>query len=100
MLILFFLCGASAASHPVLLQAAQGGGLMVRGAVVQQDGKVYYQLSFTNQSQQALGGIAIQVPIEPKSERALRTGYSGIVCHALKHLQLRGTFAVRDIPNT
>jgi hypothetical protein len=52
---------ASAANHPVLLQPAQGGGMMVRGAVVQHDGKIAYQLSFTNQSQQPLGGIAIQV---------------------------------------
>jgi hypothetical protein len=63
---------------------------MVRGGVVQHDGKVFYQLSFTNQSQQALGGIAIQVP-------------SMLCKHAiplLEHVRLRGSYDPCDILHT
>lgn len=53
--------GGSNENLPVVLQPAQGGGMMIKGSVMQKAGRMVYELCFVNQGQRSVSGLALQV---------------------------------------
>ena len=58
---------SATAGYGIVLDAAQGGGLEIRGRLAQNAGRVSYDMYLANRSGGALSGFAIQVSCDFKN---------------------------------